>query len=49
MLTDANEVTEGDLGEVDLVLGLAQDLENVDAEVEVDRGNGMYTQLIFKY
>ena len=40
MLTDVNEVTEGDSGEVDHVLGLAQDLEIVDVGVEAVLGNG---------
>ena len=40
MMTDVNEVIEGDSGEADLVLGLAQDLEIVDVGVEVARGNG---------
>ena len=40
MLTDVNEVTEGDLGEVDHVPGLAQDLETVGEGVGADRGNG---------
>jgi hypothetical protein len=49
VLTDVNEVTEGDLEEVDPVLGLAQGLEIVDVEVEVAQGNGKYIQFIFKY
>ena len=49
MQTDVNEVTEGDSGEEDHVLGLVQDLETVYVEVEVDQGNGKYMQFIFRY
>ena len=39
MLTDVNEVTEVDSGEVDPVLGLVQDLEIVYVGLELSRGN----------